>query len=62
MIKNTITEKQKNFIEIICEELDVEFKGSTKEEASSFISKYIKELELKQSLNQILYEECGFID
>lgn len=61
-MKNTITEKQKNFIKIICEELDVEFKGSTKEEASNFIGKYIKELELQQSLNRILYEECGFID
>lgn len=63
---NDITEKQMNFIESICELLEIEFKGTTKKDASNFISANIEEFKVQQSmdnaLNQILYEDCGFID
>lgn len=61
-MKSQITKKQSDFIKVICEELDVEFNGTTKKEASDFISKNIEELKKQQALNQILYEEHGFID
>lgn len=61
-----ITEKQQNFIKVICCTLDIEFKGVTKDDASKFISRNITEFKRQQNidnaLNQILYEEYGFID
>lgn len=65
-MKNTITTKQMDFINVICKTLDIEFKGKTKKDASNFISQNIKEFNTQQTmdnaLNQILYESCGFID
>lgn len=58
---NMVTDKQKAFIEVICEELDIEFHGKTKSEATKFISENIKEFKLNQDLNQIQYEAHGFI-
>lgn len=52
-----ITEKQINFIKIICEELDIEFVGTTKKDATEFISKNIRELNRQQAINQIYFEE-----
>ena len=52
-----ITEKQINFIKVICEELDIEFVGTTKKDATEFISKNICELNKQQAINQIYFEE-----
>lgn len=54
---NQITEKQINFIEIICEELNIEFTGTTKKDAAEFISENICELRKQQAMNQIYYDE-----
>lgn len=60
-----ITEKQQNFISIICHILDIEFKGFTKYDASKFISENIVEFKRQQvidnALNEVLYEEHGFL-
>lgn len=52
-----ITEKQINFIKVICEELGIEFVGTTKKDATEFISKNICELNKQQAINQIYFEE-----
>lgn len=35
-----MTEKQKNYIDWICNVLDIKFKGTTKQEAWKFINEY----------------------
>lgn len=47
------TEKQLLYIERICEELDIEFKGTTKEQAKNFISNNIEEFRKVPTQRQI---------
>lgn len=56
-----VTEKQKEFIDIICRVLDIEFEGKTKEDATKFISENIREFNLEQAKAQIIYESHGFL-
>lgn len=51
----SITDKQKAFIETICNQLDIEFKGTTKQEATKFISDNIREFEDEQAKDNALW-------
>lgn len=53
------TQKQLDFIESICEELDIEFTGTTKEEARQFISSHIDEFELANEAYALEHEDAG---
>jgi hypothetical protein len=46
------TDKQKSFIEAICELLEVEFNGTSFQDASDFISKYSKEFYRTKNRNE----------
>jgi hypothetical protein len=50
MLENIATQKQINAIVLIEKQCEIKFNGSTKEEVSSFIGKYLHHAKILQSL------------
>jgi hypothetical protein len=78
MLKDIATQKQINAIILIEKQCEVKFNGSTKEDVSSFIGKYLHDAVFLQSLENMVslpvykatfsqrdkedYEEINFVD